>query len=164
MGDLATLIQEKLPVKVVVFKNNVLGLIKWEQMVFIGNPEYGVDFAPVDFVKIAEGFGARAFHIEEPDSCGSVLREALAHPGPVVVEAVVDPNEPPLPAKITPDQAKALGQALVRGEEQRKRIGLTIGHELIDEQTFAASPYGVAARVKEKVASALHTENGDSGS
>ena len=66
MGDLATLIQEQLPVKVIVFKNNSLGLIKWEQMVFIGNPEYGVDFAPVDFVKVAEACGARAFHIEDP--------------------------------------------------------------------------------------------------
>ena len=54
MGDLATLMQEKLPVKLIVMKNNSLGLIKWEQMVFIGNPEFGVDFAPVDFVKVAE--------------------------------------------------------------------------------------------------------------
>jgi len=59
MGDLATLMQEELPVKLIVFKNNSLGLIKWEQMVFLGNPEYGVDFAQVDFVKVAEGCGAR---------------------------------------------------------------------------------------------------------
>src|ERR671936_2822422 len=111
MGDLATLMQEDLPVKLIVFKNNSLGLIKWEQMVFLGNPEYGVDFAPVDFVKIAEGCGAKAFHIEDPASCGEQLREALAHPGPVVVEAVVDPNEPPLPAKITPEQAKLMYDA-----------------------------------------------------
>ncbi len=161
MGDLATLIQEQLPVKVIVFKNNSLGLIKWEQMVFIGNPEYGVDFAPVDFVKVAEGCGATAFHIEEPASCGEVLRQALAHPGPVVVEAVVDQNEPPLPAKITPDQAKALGEALAHGEEHRRRIGLTIGRQLIDEQTFAASPYGVTERVKEKLSSALSSDGGD---
>jgi pyruvate dehydrogenase (quinone)/pyruvate oxidase len=161
MGDLATLIQEELPVKVIVFKNNTLGLIKWEQMVFIGNPEYGVDFAPVDFVKIAEACGATAFHIEDPRSCAETLRQALAHPGPVVVEAVVDPNEPPLPAKITPDQAKALGEALARGEEHRRRIGLTIGRQLIDERTFAASPYGVAERVKEKVTGALTHDGGD---
>jgi pyruvate dehydrogenase (quinone)/pyruvate oxidase len=160
MGDLATLIQEQLPVKVIVFKNNSLGLIKWEQMVFIGNPEYGVNFAPVDFVKVAEACGATAFHIEDPGTCAETLRMALAHPGPVVVEAVVDPNEPPLPAKITPDQAKALAQALAHGEEHRKRIGLTIGRQLIDEQTFAASPYGVAERVKEKVADAFG-HNGD---
>ncbi len=161
MGDLVTLIQEQLPVKLIVLKNNSLGLIKWEQMVFIGNPEYGVDFAPVDFVKVAEACGARAFHIEEPGECAETLRQALAHPGPVVVEAVVDPNEPPLPAKITPDQAKALAEALARGEEHRRRIGLTIGRQLIDEQTFAASPYGVTERVKETVAGVFGHDGGD---
>ncbi|HKO27182.1 MAG TPA: thiamine pyrophosphate-dependent enzyme, partial [Solirubrobacteraceae bacterium] len=159
MGDLATLIQEGLPVKVIVFKNNSLGLIKWEQMVFIGNPEYGVDFAPVDFVKIAEACGATAFHIEEPGACADTLRRALAEPGPVVVEAVVDPNEPPLPAKITRDQAQALGEALRKGEEHRQRISLTIGRQLIDEHTFAASPYGVTERVKETIAGALRPGN-----
>jgi pyruvate dehydrogenase (quinone) len=151
MGDLATLIQHKLPVKVIVFKNNVLGLIKWEQMIFIGNPEYGVDFAPVDFVKVAEGCGAKAFHIEHSAECEETLRQALQTPGPVVVECVVDPNEPPMPPKITSDQAKALAQALLRGEEHRKRISLTIGREAIDESTFSASPLGVIERVKEKV-------------
>lgn len=153
MGDLATLIQHDLPVKVIVFKNDVLGLIKWEQMIFIGNPEYGVDFAPVDFVKIAEGCGATAFHIERSAECEETLRQALATPGPVVVECVVDPNEPPMPPKITTDQAKALAEALARGEEYRKRIALTIGREAIDESTFSASPMGVIARAKEKVTS-----------
>jgi pyruvate dehydrogenase (quinone)/pyruvate oxidase len=153
MGDLATLFQHDLPVKVIVFKNNVLGLIKWEQMIFIGNPEYGVDFAPVDFVKIAEGCGATAFHIERSAECEDTLRQALATPGPVVVECVVDANEPPMPPKITTDQAKALAQALLRGEEHRRRISLTIGREAIDESTFSASPMGVIARAKEKVTS-----------
>jgi len=151
LGDLATLVQHKLPVKLIVLKNNTLGLIKWEQMVFIGNPEYGVDFAPVDFVKIAEGFGIHAVRIEEPGRCGDQLKQALAHDGPVVIEAVVNENEPPLPPKITRDQAKALTQAMVRGEEQRKQIALSISRSFVDESTFAASPYGVAERVKEKV-------------
>jgi len=144
-----------------VFKNNTLGLIKWEQMIFIGNPEYGVDFAPVDFVKVAEGCGATAFHIDSADDCRETLERALATPGPVVVEAVVDPNEPPMPPKVTLEQAKALGEALVRGEEHRKRIGLTIGRAVIDESTFAASPLGVVARVKEKVGSVGSDENGN---
>jgi pyruvate dehydrogenase (quinone)/pyruvate oxidase len=159
MGDLATLMQHDLPVKVIVFKNNSLGLIKWEQMVFLGNPEYGVDFAPVDFVKVAEGCGATAFHIEEPERCGETLREALATPGPVVVEAVVDPNEPPLPAKITGEQAKMMYDALRRGEESRGRIGLTIGRSVLHEAAEPASPYGVLARVKEKVG--IGASNGD---
>jgi pyruvate dehydrogenase (quinone)/pyruvate oxidase len=151
MGDLATLMQEDLPVKLIVFKNNSLGLIKWEQMVFLGNPEYGVDFAPVDFVKIAEGCGARAFHIEDPASCGEQLREALAASGPVVVEAVVDQNEPPYPPKITSEDAKKMYEALRRGEESRERIGLTIGRTMVEEARAPASPFGVLARVREKV-------------
>ena len=155
MGDLATLFQEQLPVKVIVFKNNVLGLIKWEQMVFLGNPEYGVDFAPVDFVKIAEGCGAHAVRIEDPADCEQALGEALAHDGPVLVEAVVDPDEPPLPPKVTPEQAKKLARALQRGEENRKRIGLSIGRSMISELGEPASPYGVFGRAREKVAAAV---------
>jgi pyruvate dehydrogenase (quinone) len=153
MGDLATLMQEGLPVKVIVFKNNVLGLIKWEQMVFLGNPEYGVDFAPIDFVKVAEGCGAHAVHIEDPARCEEQLREALAHDGPVVVEALVDPDEPPLPPKITPEQAKLMAEALRRGEENRERIGLTIGRSIVSEAGRPASPYGVLARARERLTS-----------
>jgi pyruvate dehydrogenase (quinone)/pyruvate oxidase len=151
MGDLATLMQEGLPVKLICFKNNSLGLIKWEQMVFLGNPEYGVDFAPVDFVKVAEGCGARAFHIEDPSACAEELREALSTPGPVVVEAVVDQNEPPMPPKITREDAKKMYEALRRGEESRRRIGLTIGRSILQEAGEPASPYGVLARAREKV-------------
>jgi pyruvate dehydrogenase (quinone) len=153
MGDLATLMQQGLPVKVIVFKNNVLGLIKWEQMVFLGNPEYGVDFAPVDFVKVAEGCGAHAVHIEDPARCQEQLREALAHPGPVVIEALVDGNEPPLPPKITREQAKLMAEALRRGEENRQRIGLTIGRSMLAEAGQPASPYGVLARARARLTS-----------
>jgi pyruvate dehydrogenase (quinone)/pyruvate oxidase len=151
MGDLATLFQEKLPVKLIVMKNDVLGLIKWEQMVFIGNPEYGVDFAPIDFVKVAEACGAKAVHIEDPGRCEEQLRAALALEGPVVIECVVDPNEPPLPPKITRDQAKALAQALARGEENRVQIGLTVGRDMISEWDVGTSPYGLIERLKEKL-------------
>jgi pyruvate dehydrogenase (quinone) len=151
LGDLATLMQHELPVKVICFRNDSLGLIKWEQMVFLGNPEYGVDFAPVDFVKVADGLGATAFRIEDPAACAEQLRVALSTPGPVVVEAVVDANEPPLPAKITGEQAKLMYDALRRGEESRVRIGLTIGRSIVQEAAEPASPYGVLARVREKV-------------
>jgi pyruvate dehydrogenase (quinone)/pyruvate oxidase len=151
LGDLATLVQEGLPVKLIVLKNNTLGLIKWEQMVFIGNPEYGVDFTPVDFTRIAEGFGIHAVRIEDPERCGEQLRDALAHDGPVVIEAVVDENEPPLPPKVTTDQAKALAEALRNGEEQRREIALSISRAFVDEHTFAASPYGALARLAHAV-------------
>ena len=163
LGDLATLMQHDLPVKVVCFKNNSLGLIKWEQMVFLGNPEYGVDLAPVDFVRVAEGCGASAFHVDDPATCGEQLRDALATPGPVVVEAVVDANEPPMPPKITTEEAKLMYDALRRGEEGRTRIGLTIGRSVLQEAMEPASPYGVLARARQKVGGGHAGANGGDG-
>src|ERR687884_1682629 len=69
MAEFATCVQHKLPVKVVVIKNNVLGMIKWEQMVFLGNPEYGVEMLPIDFVRFAEACGGRGVHTEDPPPC-----------------------------------------------------------------------------------------------
>ena len=125
MAELATCVKYALPVKVVVIKNNVLGQIKWEQMVFLGNPEYAVELQPIDFVKVAEACGATGVRAEDPATCGDVIARALSTPGPVVVEAVVDPLEPPLPAKITRDQAIKFTQSLIRGQPNREKIALT---------------------------------------
>ncbi|HEY1339620.1 MAG TPA: thiamine pyrophosphate-dependent enzyme, partial [Bryobacteraceae bacterium] len=146
MGDLVTLAQHKLPVKIVVIKNNTLGLIKWEQMVYLGNPEYGVELHPVDFGKVAEACGLRAYHIDDPKRCREQLGDALAAKGPALIEAVVDPNEPPEPPKVTRQQTQHLAEALARGEVNRKRIGLTIGRDMWDESTYSASPFGVLGR------------------
>jgi pyruvate dehydrogenase (quinone)/pyruvate oxidase len=126
MAELATCVKYQLPVKIVVVKNNTLGQIKWEQMVFLGNPEYGCELHPIDFALVAQACGATGFTIEDPADCGRILDQALATPGPVVVQAVVDPYEPPLPAKITLDQAAKFAQSLVRGEPNRERIALTV--------------------------------------
>jgi pyruvate dehydrogenase (quinone) len=161
LGELATIAQENLPVKIVVIKNNTLGLIKWEQQIFLGNPEYGVDFKDVDFVKIAEGCGLRAVSIDHPEDCHSKLQDALEWDGPVLIECVTDPHEPPHPPAVTPEQTKLLAEALARGEEHRKRIALTIGRDMIDESTFGASPYGIPARIAEKVTSPFRGDGGD---
>jgi pyruvate dehydrogenase (quinone) len=126
MAELATCVKYRLPVKVVIVKNNTLGQIKWEQMVFLGNPEYGVELQPIDFAAVAVACGAAGFTIEDPADCGAVLDRALATPGPVVVQAVVDPFEPPLPAKITLEQATNFGKSLLRGEPNRDKIALTV--------------------------------------
>jgi pyruvate dehydrogenase (quinone) len=147
MGELATIAQYRLPVKVVVMKNNTLGLIKWEQMLYLGNPEYGVDLHPVDFVKVAEACGLRAVRIDDPATCRSRLAEALALAGPVLIECAVDPLEPPWPPVITNDEAKKLGTALARGERNRTPIGLTIGRHAVQEFTFSQSPFGLAGRI-----------------
>src|SRR5262245_54388947 len=126
MAELATCVKYQLPVKVFIVKNNTLGQIKWEQMVFLGNPEYGCELQPIDFSAYARACGATGIRIEEPEQCGDLVERALATPGPVIVEAVVDPFEPPLPAKITLDQATKFAQSLVRGEPNRERIALTV--------------------------------------
>jgi pyruvate dehydrogenase (quinone)/pyruvate oxidase len=151
MGDFATLVQHDLPVKVVVMKNNSLGLIKWEQMLYLGNPEYGVDLAPVDFVKFAEACGAKAVRIEEPGQARALLRHALSIPGPVLVECVVDPLEPPWPPEITRDEAQKLLRAMRRGERNTTPIGLTIGRHAAQEFSFAQSPFGIAGRIRDRL-------------
>jgi pyruvate dehydrogenase (quinone) len=155
LGDFVTCVQYNLPIKVVVIKNNTLGLIKWEQMVFLGNPEYGVTLAPIDFVKFAEACGARGVHIENPAGCRQQLAEALNMDGPAIIEAVVDPYEPPLPPKITRVQAKHMAEALVRGEPNRERIGLSLYRNMMTESMYATSPYGVVERLKDKAAGML---------
>jgi pyruvate dehydrogenase (quinone) len=126
MGEFATAVKYQLPIKIIVVKNNTLGQIKWEQMVFLGNPEYGVELHPIDFAAFARACGGSGFTIDDPAACGRILAQALGTPGPVVVEAVVDPFEPPLPPKVTTDQAKKFAQALVRGEPNRQKIALTV--------------------------------------
>lgn len=127
MGDLATAVKYKLPIKIVVIKNNVLGQIKWEQMVLLGNPEFAVSLDPnIDFAMFARACGATGFTIEDPQDCGRILDQALATPGPVVIEAIVDPNEPPLPANITLDQAKKFAESIARGTNDGGKIIRTV--------------------------------------
>ena len=101
MGELATLVKYQLPVKIILFKNNVLGMIKWEQLAMEGNPQFGVQLQPIDFALYATACGATGYTVEDPKQVGHVLQQAFAQPGPVVVQAIVDPLEPPLPGQIT---------------------------------------------------------------
>jgi pyruvate dehydrogenase (quinone)/pyruvate oxidase len=133
MAELATCVKYKLPVKIVVIKNGTLGQIKWEQMVFLGNPEYVCELQEIDFVKVAEACGVRGLRIERPGECGRVLDEAFAHDGPVLVEAVVDGQEPPFPAKIDMSQAKHFAEALVKGTPHRGQIALTVTKDKVRE-------------------------------
>ncbi|MEP6769247.1 MAG: thiamine pyrophosphate-dependent enzyme, partial [Acidobacteriota bacterium] len=133
MGEFATAVKYELPIKVVVVKNNSLGQIKWEQMVFLGNPEYGCELAPLDFAAFARACGGTGLTIDDPADCGRILDQALSTPGPVVVEAVVDPFEPPMPAKVTAKRAAHLAESLARGEPNRGKIALTILSDRVRE-------------------------------
>lgn len=133
MGEFATAVKYKLPIKIVVINNNTLGQIKWEQMVFLGNPEYGCDLSPINFAALAQACGGTGFRIENPKDCGRILEEALRTKGPVLIDAIVDPNEPPMPPKVTFDQAEKLAEALAKGTPNRKEIVLTIAGDKVRE-------------------------------
>jgi pyruvate dehydrogenase (quinone)/pyruvate oxidase len=133
MGELATAVKYQLPIKVVIVKNNTLGQIKWEQIVFLGNPEFGCDLHPIDFAAFARAVGAHGFTIEDPKDCGAILDQALSVPGPAVIEAVVDPLTPPMPAKATREQALKLAEALAKGEKDRGKIIKTIFTDKVRE-------------------------------
>ncbi len=131
MGELATCVRYGLNVKIIVIKNDSLGQIKWEQMVFLGNPEYQCALQPIDFAAVARGFGVQAITIDEPGQCPAQLAEAMSWPGPVLIEAVVDTHEPPMPPKATVQQAARLARSLARGSPDGGRVARTIGVDVI---------------------------------
>lgn len=133
MAEMSTAVKYKLPVKVIVFKNNTLGQIQWEQMVFEGNPEYGCELEPMDYAAIGRAAGAAGFTITDPSTCHEILAEALRTPGPAVIEAVVDPFEPPMPGKITIEQAMKFAESLARGTPHREKIVLTVTSDKVKE-------------------------------
>ena len=133
LGELATIVKYNLKVKVIVIKNNVLGMIKWEQMALGGNPEFGVELQPIDFAAVAMGCGAAGFTVERPEDVASTLQRALEHPGPAIVQAVVDPNEPPMPGHITTEQALNFAKALARGQKDAWDVIKTVAEDKIRE-------------------------------
>ena len=133
MGEFATAVKYRLPIKVVIIKNNVLGMIKWEQMVFLGNPEYGVQLEPIDFVKFAESCGAIGFRCQTSEEARPALEAMMLAEGPALVEATVDPFEPPMPARIKAKQALHMAESLARGEPNRGRIALTLFRDKVSD-------------------------------
>ena len=77
--------------------------------------------------------GAEGYTIEDPKDCGAVLDQALAEPGPVVVEAVVDPHEPPMPPKVSLEQSRKFAESLLRGTPNRDKIALTVLSSLLSQ-------------------------------
>ena len=133
MGEFATAVKYRLPIKVVIIKNNTLGMIKWEQMVFLGNPEYGVSLEPIDFVRFAEACGGVGFRCERPEEARSALEAMLLADGPALCEAVVDPFEPPMPARVKAKQALHMAEALAKGQPNRSRIALTLFRDKVHD-------------------------------
>ena len=126
MGEFATAVQYSLPIKVIVIKNGTLGMIRWEQMGFLGNPEFGVEFSPIDWVKFAEACGGKGYAIKEPNEVKSIMHQAMKERKPTVIEAYVDPFEPPMPPKVEMEYVKELAKSFTKGQPYAKRIALTL--------------------------------------
>jgi pyruvate dehydrogenase (quinone) len=133
MADFLTAVKYELPIVVVIIKNNTLGQIKWEQIVFLGNPEYGVELTNPNFAKFAEICGGIGFTVETPDQIGPAIERALTSGKPTIVEVVVDPFEPPMPPKVSLKQAAKFAEALIKGEPNGHKIALTLFRDKIHE-------------------------------
>src|SRR5918999_612842 len=135
MGEFATAVQYNLPIKVIIIKNNTLGMIRWEQMAFLGNPEFGVEFTPIDFTKFAEACGAKGYTIKEPSEVNSVMHEAMAErKKPTIIEAYVDPFDPPMPPKVEMEFVRKLAESFAKGQPYATRIGLTLYRNQVHER------------------------------
>ena len=105
MGDLLSLVQLKLPVKIVVFNNGALGFVELEQK-STGFLNSGTDLVNPNFAALAEAVGIKGVRIEDPADVETKLSEAFAHPGPVLVDAVVNRMELAMPPRVTAEMAK----------------------------------------------------------
>ena len=150
MADFVTAVKYQLPIKVVIIKNNVLGQIKWEQMVFLGNPEFGVQLHPIDFAEFAHACGGVGFTVEDPAECGTIIEQFLAAPGPAVLQAVVDQLEPPLPGKITADQALHFGQRRTQPRQDRsdRSLGKSQRADLAEARIQPAQKWRLSFEVR----------------
>ncbi len=113
LGDLATVVQYKLPVKIVVFDNRALGMVKLEMEV-AGLPDCQTDMCNPDFAAIARAMGIAAFEAAQPDELEEVLRNAFATPGPVCINVQTDPNALAMPPKIEFSQMKGFALAMTK--------------------------------------------------
>ncbi|MFH8612078.1 thiamine pyrophosphate-dependent enzyme [Streptomyces sp. NPDC018029] len=136
LGELATLAQYDLPVKVVVLRNNSLALEVWEQTALLGNPQMGCELHPIDFAAVARACGLRAFRIEDPAEAADVFAQAMAFDGPCLIEAVTDPYEAPFGESLQPAHAQHIAQALAKGEPAASAIAAN----LLQEDRVAMSP------------------------
>ncbi|MFF7900116.1 thiamine pyrophosphate-dependent enzyme [Streptomyces sp. NPDC088817] len=136
MGELATLAQHDLPVKVVVLRNNSLALEVWEQTALLGNPQMGCELHPIDFAAVARACGLRSFRIEDPSEAEKVFAEAMAFDGPCLIEAVTDPYEAPFGESLLPAHAQHIAEAFGKGEPAAS----VMARNLLEPDRVALSP------------------------
>jgi pyruvate dehydrogenase (quinone) len=107
MGDLMTIVQYNLSVKIIVFNNRTLGMVKLEMEV-AGIPDRETEMMNPDFTKIAEAMGMQGITISEPNEVKSGLEKAFQQEGPVLVTIQTDPNALAMPPRLEFDQMKGM--------------------------------------------------------
>jgi pyruvate dehydrogenase (quinone)/pyruvate oxidase len=132
MAEFHTAVWHGLPIKVVVCNNGLLGQILWEQMA-LGYPEVGVRYDAMEFAPWAESCGGLGIRVEKPGDVEPAIRDALAHQGPALVDVMVNPDEPPMPAKVTYDEAKGFARAFLKGTPRRATIASTLFRDKIEQ-------------------------------
>lgn len=113
LGDLITAVTEDLPIRIVVFDNGRLGMVKLEQEQ-AGLPEFGTRLVNPDLAAVATAMGLRAWRIEDADQLAPIMREAFAAAGPVLLDVVTNPNEIALPPETSAHQAWGFAIAKVK--------------------------------------------------
>jgi pyruvate dehydrogenase (quinone) len=111
LGELVTAAAYKLPVKIIVFNNSTLGMVKVEMLVD-GLPDFGVDVPPVDYAAVASALGIFGQRVEKPTDIRSAFEAAFAHNGPALVDVVTDPLALSLPPTITGAQVRGFALAV----------------------------------------------------
>lgn len=113
LGDLATIAQYKLPVKIIVFNNRSLGMVKLEMEV-AGIPDWQTDMFDPDFEQIAHAMGFKGFTVKDPAKVEDTLTEALMHKGPALVNIFTDANALAMPPKIEFEQVKGMALSMTK--------------------------------------------------
>ena len=113
LGDIMTIVQYKLPIKLIVFNNHSLGMVKLEMEVS-GLPDWQTDMDNPDFAKIAEAMGMRAITVTDPAKVDEALTEAFAYDGPILLNVITDPNALAMPPKITFEQMKGMATSMTK--------------------------------------------------
>jgi pyruvate dehydrogenase (quinone) len=135
MAEFLTAVRHELPIKVFINNNGAYGQILWEQMV-LGFPEFGVRHSSfADYAPWAQSCGAFAAKVEKPGDLPIVVRDALAHPGAALVDCNVNPDEPPMPGRVSFEQAKKFGEAFLRGQPRKAAIATTLFKDKIEKMT-----------------------------
>jgi pyruvate dehydrogenase (quinone) len=113
MGDLLTIPQHDLPLKIVLFNNHRLGMVQMEMEV-VGLPHYGCELKNPNFATLAQAIGLMGLRVEDPADVRPALTKALGYNGPALVDVVTDPNVLAMPPKATVHQAKGFALAMTK--------------------------------------------------